>query len=225
MKAFSHRFSRFVAAVCAMTSFASAASATDVLKEHLDLDIDYTGGILTLDWRTYGNMSPGVPLNNDDWAAPGNALVIPIANSYVVPAGAQWACLGATGSTVYRAKQNFVSNELWVGWNAQDVAVGAFQSDKVQLEVVSVVSAPVNGRFILYTTNTFGTPTYQLNTTAGACNDSSMDVSAGPTFGHVHGWWTFSAPGTYTIRFRARGTLAGGTVVTSSNVDYTFKVQ
>lgn len=226
MKAMSHRILGFAAAFVAMTSFAGAASATDILKEHLNLDMDYTGGALTLDWRTYDDMSPGVPLNDDDWAAPGNAPVIPIANTYVVPSGAQWACLGAAGSTVYRAKQNLVEDELYMGWNAQDIATGVFQSDKVYLEVVTVVSKPTNGRMVLYTTNFSGTPTYRLNTTTGApCNDHSLDVSVGPTFGHVHGWWAFSAAGTYTIRFRVRGTLLGGTVVTSSEVDYTFKVQ
>jgi surface-anchored protein len=202
---------------------AGTAFATDILKEHLDIfDIDYQSGALTLDHRTYGNMSPGVPLNNDDYSPAGNAVVIPLTNTYSVPSGSQWACLGSSGSTIYRLKQSFVSNELWGGWNTQDVATGVFLNEKVQIELVSVVSAPAGARFVLYTTNTFGTPTYLLNTTAGGCNDTSMDIS---TNAHVHGWWAFTAPGTYTIRFRAKGTLNGGTVVTSANVDYQFKVQ
>ena len=204
------------------STVASAASATNIFKEHLDVDIDYQGGALTLDYKTYTNMSPGVPLNDDDYSPVGNPVIVPLANSYVVPSGSQWACLGAAGSTVYRVKQTFAANEAWLGWNTQNVPTGTFLNNKVQLEVVSVVSAPAGARFVLYTTNSFGTPTYQLNTAAGGCNDQSMDISANA---HLHGWWAFSAPGNYTIRFRAKGTLNGGSVISSATVDYQFSVQ
>jgi surface-anchored protein len=217
-----HQTLRATLAFAVTITIAHAALATDIFKEHLDVDIDYVGGALTLDYRTYSNMSAGVPLNDDDYSPVGNPIIVPVASAYAVPAGGQWACLGAAGATVYRLKQTFSSNEAWLGWNTQDVPTGTFLNDKVQLEVVSVVSAPVGGRFVLYTTNSFGTPTYQLNTTAGGCNDQSMDVT---TNAHLHGWWTFTAPGSYTIRFRAKGTLNGGSVVTSGTVDYQFIVQ
>lgn len=204
-------------------TLANVALATDISKEHLDIfDVDYQSGVLSLDFHTYTNMSPGVPTNNDDYSPVGNAVIVPLASTYTVPSAAQWACLGSAGTTVYRLKQQFVSNELWGGWNTQDVANGLFVNDKVQLELVSVVSAPAGGRFVLYTTNSFGTPTYLLNSGAGGCNDVSMDISANA---HLHGWWAFNAAGTYVLRFRAKGTLNGGTVVTSANVDYTIKVQ
>ena len=213
---------RTASAFALIATIAHTALATDISKEHLDVDIDYVGGTLMLDYRTYSNMSAGVPVNDDDYSPVGNPIIVPVANSYAVPAGAQWACLGAAGSTVYRLKQTFASNEAWLGWNTQDVPTGTFLNNKVQLEVVSVVSAPAGAKFLLYTTNSFGTPTYQLNTTAGGCNDQSMDVT---TNAHLHGWWTFTAPGSYTIRFRATGTLNGGSVVTSGTVDYQFIVQ
>lgn len=207
----------------ATLTLANVALATDISKEHLDIfDVDYQSGVLSLDFRTYTNMSSGVPSNDDDYTPAGNAVIVPLANTYTVPSAAQWACLGGAGTTVYRLKQQFVSNELWGGWNTQDVANGLFVNDKVQLELVSVVSAPAGGRFVLYTTNSFGTPTYLLNSTAGGCNDVSMDIS---TNAHLHGWWAFSAPGTYVLRFRAKGTLNGGSLITSADVDYTIKVQ
>lgn len=222
MKPFSIRSVQKALGFIAATSVASTALATNILKEHLDVDIDFASGALSLDFKTYTNMSAGVPLNNDDYSPVGNPIVVPVANSYVIPSGSQWACLGATGSTVYRLKQSFVANEVWLGWNTQDVPAGTFVNNKVQLEVVSVVSAPAGAKFVLYTTNSFGSPTYQLNTSAGGCNDQSLDVSNNS---HLHGWWAFSAPGSYTVRFRAKGTLNGGTVVTSSNVDVRFIVQ
>ncbi len=218
------KFPKFYTAVAFLlpSTFAGAATATDIFKEHLDVDIDYQGGALTLDYRTYTNMSSGVPLNNDDYSPVGNPVIVPLAGSYVVPSGAQWACLGAAGSTVYRLKQTSTANQMWLGWNTQNVPTGTFLNNKVQLEVVSVVSAPAGARMVLYTTSSFGTPTYQLNTASGGCNDQSLDVSVNA---HLHGWWAFSAPGSYTIRMRAKGTLNGGTVVTSSTVDYRFSVQ
>jgi surface-anchored protein len=206
----------------AAMSSASAALATDIAKEHLDIDIDYQSGALTLDFKTYTNMSSGVPLSNDDYSPAGNPIIVPLGNAYVIPSGSQWACLGAAGTTVYRLKQSSVSNEIWLGVNSQDVPNGVFLNNKVQLEIVQVVSAPAGARFVHYTTNTFGTPSYLLNTASGGCNDQSMDIS---TNVHIHGWWAFSASGCYTIRFRARGTLNDGTVIASSNVDYQFRVQ
>jgi len=217
-----HQTLRATVAFLVTMTLANAALATNIFKEHLDVDIDYQGGLLTLDYRTYTNMSAGVPLNDDDYSPLGNPIIVPLANSYVVPSGSQWACLGAAGATVYRLKQGVASNEAWLGWNTQNVPTATFLNNKVQLEVVSVVSAPAGARFVLYTTNSFGTPTYQLNTTAGGCNDQSMDISVNA---HLHGWWAFSAPGSYTIRFRAKGTLNGGSVVTSGTVDYQFSVQ
>lgn len=217
------KFLRCAAALFSTLSVASLAFATNIAKEHLDIDIDYQGGALSLDFKTYTNMSAGVPTNNDDYSPTGNPIIVPLANTYSVPAGAQWACLGSAGATVYRLKQSFVANEMWLGWNTQDsIAAGTFLNDKLQLEIVSVVSAPANGRLVLYTTNSFGTPTYQLNTTSGGCNDQSLDVTVNA---HLHGWWTFTAAGNYVIRFRAKGTLNGGAVLTSSTVDVQFNVQ
>jgi len=204
-------------------TLASTAWATNIFKEHLDVfDIDYQQGILSLDYKTYTNMSAGVPLNNDDYSPTSNPVIVPLANTYVVPSSAQWSCLGAAGSTVYRLKQQFVSGEMWAGWNTQDVPTGVFVNNKVSLELVQVVSAPQGAKFVLYTTNSFGTPTYLLNTAPGACNDQSMDIS---TNVHAHSWWAFSAPGSYTLRFRVTGALSAGGTATSSTVDYQFIVQ
>jgi surface-anchored protein len=206
---------------------ASSAGATDILYMHLDaLDIDYVGGVMSLDIKTYSAMSPGVPLNNDDYAPAGNAIVVPLANMYLVPNTAAWDCLGRN-TTIYRLLQaTSVATQPWVGWNTQDVPNGVFVGNKVQLEVVSVVSAPAGANMAFYTTDSLGTPTSRLNTRSGACSKLSYDGGAGvATQAHVHGFWGFTAPGTYVIRFKATGNLVGGGSVTSGNVDYTFKVQ
>lgn len=206
-----------------LAATAPLAEAGPITSGHADLDIDFTAGALTIDWRTYNPMSSGTPANDDDYAPAGNPISVPLANAFTVPNSSSFACLGAPGSTVHRLKQAQDAAQVWLGYNTQDIASGVFTGDKVQLQIVSVVAAPPGGRFILYSTNALGTPTYLFNTTAGACNVASFP--GGVTTGiHNHAWWTFSAPGAYTIRFRASGTLVGGGVVTSADVDIPFQV-
>jgi surface-anchored protein len=211
-----------------VAALAAPAAAGTITSGHLDLDLDYSGGAggaMSLDWRTYNPMSAGTPVNTDDYAVSGNPARVPIANTYTVPAGASWACLGTAGSTVYRLKQSQDASQVWLGWNTQDVPAATFVGDKVDLQLVGVVSAPVNGRFVLYTTNAFGTPTYLLNSTAGGCSKPTLAVT---TNIHAHGWWAFTAPGVYVLRFEAVGTLVaglGGGTKTSGTVDVTFRVE
>jgi surface-anchored protein len=210
---------------------ASSAWATDILYRHLDaLDVDYVGGVMTLDIKTYAAMSPGVPANSDDYTPVGNAIVVPIANTYAVPNTASWDCLGRN-TTIYRLMQTDTgATKPWVGLNTQDVGGGLFTGNKVQLQLVSVVSAPVGAHMAYYTTNVGGVPTSRLNTRTAACSklfyEEAVGVPGISVGTHVHGFWGFTHPGTYVLRFKASGTLsAGGAAVSSGNVDYTFKVQ
>lgn len=217
--------------VSSLASFglASPAQAGLISSGHMDLDIDYSGGAggaMSLDWRTYSPMSAGTPDNNDDYSPTGNPISVPLANAYTVPASASFACLGAAGSTVYRLKQAQDATQVWLGYNTQDVPAATFVNDKVQLRLVSVVAAPAGGRFIMYQTNAFGTPTYLLNSTAGACNVVQFPGGISRNV-HGHVWWAFSAPGSYTLRFEAFATLVpglGGAVKSTGNVDVVFNV-
>lgn len=211
-----------LAAAAALAS-SGTALATDIPFGNLHVDMDYAAGALSLDFRTFAGMPPGVPSNDDDYSPAGNPVIVPLASAYAVPTGAQWACLGPTGSTMFRLPQSQIVGRPWLGWDTVDIPAGVFVNNKVDFELVAVVSAPAGARFVFYTISAFGVPTYQLNTTAGACNDVSMSLSRGAW---LYGNWAFSAPGVYTLRFRAKATLLGtGVVVTSPNVDYQFKVQ
>lgn len=204
-------------------SLTSQAWAVDIVSHHMNLDMDYVGGVLSLDFKTYSPMSPAtVPLNSDDYSPTGNRIVVPVANTYTVPAA--YPCLGTSGSTVYRLDKNPIASQMYLGWNTVDVGgTGVWSGNKVTLELVSVVNAPAGSHFVLYETDFTGAPIYHLNTLGGACNDQSMDISRNT---HKHGYWLFSKSGVYTLRMRVKGTLAAsGTVVTSSNVDVVFTVQ
>jgi surface-anchored protein len=192
----------------------ASVSAAPLTSGHVDLDIDFVSGALTLDWKTY---TP----SDDDLPAAGSPVSVPLANAYVVPGTASFACLGAAGSTVYRLKQAQDATQVWLGYNTQNVPSGVFTNDKVTLTLKSVVSAPPSGRFVLYTTSAFGTPTYLLNSTSGSCNRTSLTLSHNI---HAHAWWAFSSPGTYVLRFEARGALSAGGMASSGDVDVTFTV-
>jgi surface-anchored protein len=206
----------------------AVAGAEVITSGHLDLDIDYLDGQLTLTWRTYNPMSAGTPVNTDDHPLAGNPARVPLANRYTVPGSASFACLGAPGDTVYRLKQAQDLEQVWLGYNTQNVPAGALVGDKVQLELVGVVGAPAGGRFVAYTTNAVGTPTYLFNSTTGSCAVSSFPGGGITTNVHNHAWWAFSAPGTYTLRFVASATRtagSGGGTATTGPVDVTFEVE
>jgi surface-anchored protein len=189
---------------------AAPAAAATIQSGHLDaLDLDYAGGALTLDIKTYSPV-------NDDLGPAGTTLRLLSSSAITVPSGSAWTCLGAAGSTVYVAPQTQNSSLIWAGWNTEDVPAA---QGPVKLELVSA-SGP--GRFALYTTNSFGTPTYRLNTnTAAGCPVSVWPggIAAGT---HAHGNWAFSALGTYTLTFKA--TTQNGSGVSTPNVSYTFQV-
>ncbi len=223
MKKFTHLLSATMAVLCA----ASPALAADVniTAGHMDLDIDYVGGVLSLDFKTYTSMTPVAVPVGDDVAPVGSTsypIQVALAETYVVPTGATWSCLGTSGSTVYRLRQTQLLSQVWLGYNTQDVPAATFVSNQVRLNLVSVVSAPAGAKFIMYATNGFGTPTYLLNSNTGLCSKTSLPITNNI---HNHSWYAFTAPGTYIIRYNATGTLLGGLVKTSANVDVTYKVQ
>ncbi|MEN3614885.1 choice-of-anchor M domain-containing protein [Plantactinospora sp. ZYX-F-223] len=199
------------AAVVGLT--ATPAAAATIETGHLDvLDVDYTAGALTLDIKTYSPV-------NDDLSPAGTTLRLPSTSAITVPSGSAWNCLGAAGSTVYVAPQAENPGLIWAGWNTEDVPTA---QGPVRMELVGVSSVPAGGRFALYTTDAFGTPTFRLNsTTTTGCPISVWpgNIGAGT---HAHGNWAFSAPGTYTLSFRA--TAQGGSGVTSPTVNYPVQV-
>ncbi|MFY1674579.1 choice-of-anchor M domain-containing protein [Plantactinospora sp. WMMB334] len=199
------------AAVVGLT--ATPAVAATIETGHLDvLDVDYVAGALTLDIRSYGPA-------DDDLSPSGTTLRLPSSSAVAVPGGSAWNCLGAAGSTVYVAPQAENAGLIWAGWNTEDVPAA---QGPVRMELVGVSSVPAGGRFAIYTTNAFGAPTFRLNSNSAAGCPTPVwpgNIGAGT---HAHGNWAFSAPGTYTLSFRA--TAQGGTGVASPTVSYTFQV-
>ncbi len=94
-----------------------------------------------------------------------------------------------------------------------------FVGDALRIELVSVEGA---GDFFVFTLDQFGNPIVHINSADGITAADFMPLVAG---GHQHVNWAFSAPGTYRVGFRARGTLVEGNQPVASEVAYyTFTV-
>jgi surface-anchored protein len=223
------KFKKLISGI--LTTFATLslvgnAWALDILSHHINVDIDYVGGNLTLDLKTYNPINPvGVGVS-DDTSPAGHRMIVPLSNAYVVPATDTCLLAGSSAGTVYYLDKSPVASEVYLGWNTQDIgAVGVWVGNKVTLDLISVTlppGAPAGAHVSLVEIDPFGSPLKHLDSGAGACRDMSMDISRNK---HVHAFWYFSAPGQYTLRFQAKGTLvAGGVLKTSAMVDYVFNV-
>jgi surface-anchored protein len=186
---------------------------------HIDLlDIDYASGNLSLNIRD----STVIPVNDN--LPPHRTLldVLPGARN-TVPSGSSFACLGTAGAPVYLLPQTQDINLLWPGWDTNDVPAAALTNDKVAVELVSS-TMPAGARFALYTTN-LGNASFMFNTnTAPGCQITSWPGGGLSRGTHGHGWWAFSAPGIYTLTFRATATTTGGVPKSSGDQTYTFVV-
>lgn len=190
---------------------ASPAQAATVDSGHVDvLDIDYSGGAVTLDIRTYS------PADDDVSPASTPIQLHPLTDyDLVVPSGTAWKCVGTAASTVYVAPASVGAGDtrVWPGWNAEDVASA---SRPVTVELVGV-SGP--GHVTLYSLTGFpAAPSVVLssNATTG-CPKSTFAIGGTP---HGHANWAFSAPGEYDVTVKA--TVQGG--ATSGNVVYHFTI-
>jgi surface-anchored protein len=135
-----------------------------------------------------------------------------------VPADPAYSFLGTAGSAAWVLPQVQDPELLWPGIGAEEIASGVFTGDALKVTLVGV-SGPAD--FSIFTTDAFGTPTRLADSGDGL--PDTIDTTAG---GHLHANWAFEAAGTYKLKFKVSGTLAGtGQKVTSAIATYTFKVQ
>ncbi|MFI5845241.1 choice-of-anchor M domain-containing protein [Catenuloplanes sp. NPDC051500] len=189
-----------IAAPAQATPAATAQAAPITLTAgHVDvLDVDYTGGVVTLDLRD-GTGSTPVDRNPADVI-----LAVPAAAKTTVPSGTAWSFLGAAGSPVWVLPQSQNPNLLFAGWDT----TGATGAPALTFRLTGV-SGP--GRFSVYTTGSFGTPTRLFDS-----GDGLPDSLAVPVGTHAHANWAFSAAGTYAVTFEAGGATATYTFQVSS---------
>ncbi len=153
-----------------------------------------------------------------------------------VPDDDHYAFLGAAGSNVWILPEATADpiitpgvsteNRPAAGWQGdgvspnflvQGVPGSAFLSSRITLTLASF-SGP--GNFFLYRTNGFGDPLLSFRTDDGLSAADARNFNAAT---HTHFNWAFTAPGAYTLGFRASGTLTGSAQLSESDVT-TFRV-
>ncbi len=200
-----------LAAAVWLAAALAAPAQTLLTTEHVDVGINYAGGL----WDLHVHDE-----TNDLEYEPGDAILfVGLGASNGVPVNPLFSFLGNPGDPVWILPQSNDPSLLFLGIGAEELIAGTFVGDLVTLSLTGV-SGP--GHFALYQTDMFGSPTVFMNSRDGITAADSYTLGAGS---HSHFNWAFSEMGTYTLSFEASGTLVAGNQFTSSGpVDYTFQV-
>ncbi|QIQ01074.1 choice-of-anchor M domain-containing protein [Streptomyces liangshanensis] len=203
-------FTGAAAASLALAAAPAQAAPITLSAGHVDVvDIAYEDGALELGLH---DETTGTPVERDP--AEVTLRVKPEARTQV-PANRAYAFLGAAGAPVWILPQTSNPNLLFAGWAAHEVPTGVFQNNSVRLTLASV-SGPAD---VSVYDVTLGTPVKKFDS-----GDGLPDTVVATAGEHHHTNWAFEAAGTYTLTFRASGTLTDGTTVTSAPVAYHFTV-
>ncbi|WBQ06796.1 choice-of-anchor M domain-containing protein [Kribbella sp. CA-293567] len=124
----------------------------------------------------------------------------------VVPADPAYAFLGPAGAKIWVIPQVQQPGVVWPGWNTQEPEV-AKRVDREVTWSLNGVKGP--GTFTLFLNSDFGKPAPVFDSRKPFPQETGVDVNT-----HVHGNWTFSAPGTYVLDISMTSKLTDGTTVT-----------
>ena len=223
---------RRVLAVCLATQFCCYESAVyaDCIYTagHADLRISYADdafslavgidALTTLDCDT--PLPPGTTLLD-----PSETLVfVPETTTQVRGASSSWDIVGVEESeTFYRLPQNGLFAQIegapFLGLNTEDVPDGVFAGNQVILALTSVVSAPEDGEFALYTGDVI--PFREMDTQDGSFANDAITLPRGI---HDHRNWSFSKPGRYELEFAVSGNLASTSDLRTASAVFAFQV-
>lgn len=128
-----------------------------------------------------------------------------------VPADPAYAFLGAPGDAFYQVTQTQQRDLLWPGWSTEAIALDA-TTGGVSWALVDIAGP---GRFSLYETDSFGTPTVLFSTADGITQADRLTI---PKNTHAHGSWAFSHEGNYCLSMQRAAQLSDGRTVTDAFV-------
>ncbi|MYV47196.1 choice-of-anchor M domain-containing protein [Streptomyces sp. SID2888] len=203
-------FTGALAASLGLTVTSAQAAPITLSEGHVDVvDIAYEDGGLELGLH---DETTGTPIERDP--ADVTLRVKPEAET-VVPSNPAYSFLGSPGDPVWILPQTNNPDLLYAGWAAHEVPAGVFQGDSVTLRLTAV-SGPAD---VSVYDISGGAPVKQFDSGDGLPDAVNVEAEA-----HHHTNWAFEAEGDYTLTFRATGTLADGTTVSSEPVDYHFTV-
>lgn len=193
---------RLLLALLLPVAIAPAAPAEQVViaAGHVDLGPRFVDGKWTIQLRDdTGDPVVWRPLDNVVVQATDKAEVS-------VPADPAYSFLGTPGAKVWVIPQVQQAGVVWPGWNTQDTEV-AKRVDREVTWSLNGVEGP--GAFTLFLNSDFGKPAPVFDSRKPVPQETGIDVNT-----HVHGNWTFSAPGTYLLDISMTAKLTDGTTVT-----------
>ncbi|MFG3341013.1 choice-of-anchor M domain-containing protein [Glycomyces sp. NPDC048151] len=141
--------------------------------------------------------------------------VLPQAET-AIPEGGVLDFLGEPGDPIWVLPFTQDHSLLWPGWSTEPLNSGQLRDNRIQL-TLAAVEGP--GDLALWAPGNLGGTTVHFNTRDGLPDAINVSVNS-----HVHAAWAFTAPGEYTLTWKASGTLADGTVVDSPEYAYEWVV-
>jgi surface-anchored protein len=137
-----------------------------------------------------------------------------------VPNDPNFAFLGSPGQGIHILPQNEIGGILFLGIAGDELPMGEFTGDSVQLHLTRV-NGP--GNVFLYNVDGFGMPTVFFNSSDGIDVSDAFPVTVG---GHSHQNWGFSQSGKYEVTLQVAATkVAGSQGVMSDPVTVVFDVR
>jgi surface-anchored protein len=135
-----------------------------------------------------------------------------------VPNDSLYSFLGVPGAPVWILPQVQDAGLLFLGFGSDDLPTGVFQDDTVHIQLTNVKGP---GEFAMFANDPFGAPIVIANTRDGL---DAEDIYAFVAGSDAHFNWAFSKPGKYRVTFETTGTLLDGTVISTGETTYTFRV-
>lgn len=122
-----------------------------------------------------------------------------------VPADPAYGFLGAAGTQIWVLPQVQQQGVLWPGWNTSDPDVaGALERDLTF--TLHGVTGP--GKFVLFVNGEFGAPQTLFDSSRPVPQQTGVELAT-----HVHGNWSFTAPGGYVLDLEMSGRNRSGQAV------------
>ncbi|MBT5706404.1 MAG: hypothetical protein HOI66_08795 [Verrucomicrobia bacterium] len=178
----------------------------------LDLEVAFEGG----EWELVGLDE----VNEREICASDLVILGSIATQTVVPEDPAFSFLGTPGDRINVLPQKEAEGVIFLGIAGDEIESGIFEGDMVRLQLVSATGP---GQVSLYAVDEFGIPSVIFNTADGISDSDGFPVSVG---GHSHQAWGFTRPGVYRVGLQASGQLAGGSIVSTSEVvEFTFDIR
>lgn len=121
------------------------------------------------------------------------------------------------GSSLWVLPKTQHPDLLFLGFGTEELTASDWIGN-ISLTLTSV-SGP--GHFGIYDVGTFGNIQVRMNSADGISAGDALELQTGS---HSHYNLTFTAPGTYSIGFKASGNSVTGGLITSDPASYTFTV-